>query len=559
MGSEVLLFFCPIFRSAFTHTRSHFPLFVAQSLVGNGNRTTKGSTLASPLFHRRLTSSHSRIPNPNRTDTRPILTRSCVFVRSFVHKDYRVGRLSFAYCQNLGFVGLVNKQYATYHTVMLDCGHNFCRACISLCWARAATPSCPQCRETFPGRGLWPNRPLGNIAERLKRLDQPGGDEEQIQLQLESLRREKGELEKQERKEQWICQDYLVGAWCYHEEGRLGRVKKVIAACPLPWSHPPLRGLFLLVKEKVKVERQKIVPEFKQLRQYLEEQECLLLARLGELEKQIKTRLKENAAKFSKKIIYLDGLIKEKECRLSGHDSLQDTGDVLSRCERAKLQQKEQMSHELKKGPISCSETAPTLEEMARKPQDALTTDTGEGMEESQGPYSKVNVTLDPDTAQSRLVLSEDQRSVMQGATQQSWLDNPQRFDPWPCVLGCEGFNSRRCWEVEVGCGSCWAVGVALESVKRKGPIDMSPVGGIWAVGQYKEKFQALTSPSPTPVLHSTVPRRVRVCLDHAGGRVMFVNVDSEAVIFTFSQAMFGGQRIHPWFWVGKGSQLKLS
>ncbi|KFV60726.1 Butyrophilin subfamily 1 member A1, partial [Gavia stellata] len=164
-----------------------------------------------------------------------------------------------------------------------------------------------------------------------------------------------------------------------------------------------------------------------------------------------------------------------------------------------------------------------------------------------------VNVTLDPDTAQSRLVLLEDQRSVMQGATQQSQLDNPERFDPWPCVLGCEGFDSgRSCWEVEVGYGSCWAVGVALESVKRKGPIDMSPVGGIWAVGRYKERFQALTSPSPTPLLPSTVPRRVRVCLDHAGGQVMFVNVESEAVIFTFPRAMFAGERIHPWFWVGK-------
>ncbi|NXC71639.1 TRI38 ligase, partial [Anhinga anhinga] len=110
-----------------------------------------------------------------------------------------------------------------------------------------------------------------------------------------------------------------------------------------------------------------------------------------------------------------------------------------------------------------------------------------------------VNVTLHPDTAQSRLILSEDQRSVVQGATQQSRLDSPERFDPWPCVLGCEGFDSGRpCWEVEVGYGSCWAMGVALESVKRKGPIDMSPVGGIWAVGRYKEKFQALTSPSPT-------------------------------------------------------------
>ncbi|NXE12193.1 BT1A1 protein, partial [Lophotis ruficrista] len=156
-------------------------------------------------------------------------------------------------------------------------------------------------------------------------------------------------------------------------------------------------------------------------------------------------------------------------------------------------------------------------------------------------------VTLDSDTAQSRLVLSEDRRSVMQGAAQQSRPGSPGRFDPWPCVLGCQGFESGRpCWEVEVGCGSCWAVGVALASVKRKGPIDMSPAGGVWAVGRYKEKIQALTSPSPTPVPLSAVPQRVRVCLDHAEGQVMFVDADSEAVIFTFPRAAFGGQRLHP-------------
>lgn len=97
----------------------------------------------------------------------------------------------------------------------------------------------------------------------------------------------------------------------------------LIAASPFPWSHLPLRRLILLVKEKVKAERQKIVPEFKQLRQYLEEQECLLLAQLGELEEQMKTRLKENAAKFSKQIIYPDGLMKEKVCQLSGDEAPQ--------------------------------------------------------------------------------------------------------------------------------------------------------------------------------------------------------------------------------------------
>ncbi|NXP47772.1 BT1A1 protein, partial [Heliornis fulica] len=144
-------------------------------------------------------------------------------------------------------------------------------------------------------------------------------------------------------------------------------------------------------------------------------------------------------------------------------------------------------------------------------------------------------VTLDPDTAQPGLILSEDGRRVMQGATKQSLCDNPKRFDPWPCVLGCQGFDSGRpCWEVEVVSGSRWAVGVALESVKRKGTIDMSPAGGIWAVGRYMEKFQALTSPAPIPLLPSTVPRRLRVCLHHAGGCVRFVSVDRESVIFTF-------------------------
>ncbi|XP_010073648.1 PREDICTED: zinc finger protein RFP-like, partial [Pterocles gutturalis] len=350
---------------------------------------------------------------------------------------------------------------------------------------------------------------------------------EQIQSQLESLRREKGELEKQERKEQWVCQEYL---------------------------------------EKVKAERQKIVPEFKQLRQYLEEQECLLLARLGELEKQIGTRLQENAAKFSVKIIYLNSLIKEQECQLSGHKSLQLRLDKLVGTAGSVC------AGEERKGAVFLRSWPPQTTSLCwwcyQASQvtsgfialsDALATDQGERVEESLGLYTKVNVTLDPDTAQSWLVLSEDQRSVMRGSTQQSRLDNPERFNPWPCVLGCEGFNSGRpCWEVEVGYGSCWAVGVALESVKRKGQIDMSPTGGIWAVGQYKEMFQALTSPSPTPVLPGTIPQRVRICLDHAGGQVMFINVDSEAVIFTFPQTMFAGEQIHPWFWVGKGSQLKL-
>ncbi|XP_034644984.1 zinc finger protein RFP-like isoform X2 [Trachemys scripta elegans] len=65
--------------------------------------------------------------------------------------------------------------------VSLDCGHSFCRACITQCWERPdADISCPQCRETFPQRTLRPNRQLGNMVEIAKQLSVPaaaaGGD-----------------------------------------------------------------------------------------------------------------------------------------------------------------------------------------------------------------------------------------------------------------------------------------------------------------------------------------------------------------------------------------------
>uniref|UniRef100_A0A8C0QQV8 RING-type E3 ubiquitin transferase n=1 Tax=Chelonoidis abingdonii TaxID=106734 RepID=A0A8C0QQV8_CHEAB len=55
--------------------------------------------------------------------------------------------------------------------VTVECGHNFCRACISQCWGESEPDfSCPQCRETAQQRNLRPNRQLGNLVELVKRL-----------------------------------------------------------------------------------------------------------------------------------------------------------------------------------------------------------------------------------------------------------------------------------------------------------------------------------------------------------------------------------------------------
>ncbi|XP_030399703.1 butyrophilin subfamily 2 member A1-like [Gopherus evgoodei] len=177
--------------------------------------------------------------------------------------------------------------------------------------------------------------------------------------------------------------------------------------------------------------------------------------------------------------------------------------------------------------------------------------------EKESAVYIAVNVTLDPDTAHPNLVLSEDWKSVRWTDMWQRLPNTPERFDTELCVLGCEGFTSgRHCWEVEVEDGQCWAVGVARESVGRKGGISRSPEGGIWAVLRWMGQFQVLTSPV-TPLPLSWVPSRTRVCLDCDRGQVTFIGAGDEAPIFTFPPGSVPGGRIRPWFWAG-GSRLRL-
>ncbi|XP_053904185.1 butyrophilin subfamily 1 member A1-like [Malaclemys terrapin pileata] len=173
-------------------------------------------------------------------------------------------------------------------------------------------------------------------------------------------------------------------------------------------------------------------------------------------------------------------------------------------------------------------------------------------------PIEEANVTLDPDMAHRDLVLSKDQKSVRWGDTRPDLPNNSERFDSVLCVLGCEGFNSgRHCWEVEVGDGQYWAVGVARESVSRKGRIEHNPETGIWAVQLWGDEFRALTSPITLLPL-SQVPSRIWVCLDCDQGQVTFFDAGNETLIFTFPPASVPGERIRPWVWLGWRAQLRL-
>uniref|UniRef100_A0A674IFI5 Zinc finger protein RFP-like n=1 Tax=Terrapene triunguis TaxID=2587831 RepID=A0A674IFI5_9SAUR len=409
--------------------------------------------------------------------------------------------------------------------VTLECGHNFCRACISQCWKGSnKAASCPQCRETVQQRNLRPNRQLANVVEIAKRLNfqtakGAGGDgvcrEHQETLKL-------------------FCEEDQTPICVVCDRSRAHRAHKVvpiqeaaqeykITGLNTVWDPEHLESAHK--RKQTQTERQKIVSEFQRLRQFLEEQERLLLAQLEKLDEEIVRTQAEKVSKLSEQISRLSKLISEMEgkCQKPASEFLQ-----------VRLNEKPRWVLQGSQLP---------------SPWDPGLSQPGRGCS---------NVTLDPDTTHPKLVLSEGRKSVRWGDTRQRLPNNPGRFDSEPCVLGCEGFTSgRHCWEVEVGDEGGWAVGVARESVGRKGWSSLSPEGGIWAVQQLAGQLWALTSPV-TSLHRRRAPSRIQVCLNCDQGQVIFINADDKAPIFTFPLGSVPGERIRPWFWLGPGSQLRL-
>ncbi|KAI5606388.1 bloodthirsty-relatedprotein family, member 6 [Silurus asotus] len=90
-----------------------------------------------------------------------------------------------------------------------------------------------------------------------------------------------------------------------------------------------------------------------------------------------------------------------------------------------------------------------------------------------------VDVTLDPDTASLHLVLSDDGKQVYHGDKRQNLPDTPERFNNYCIVLGKEGFSSGKFYyEVQVNGKTEWDLGVARESITRKGKIIARPKDG---------------------------------------------------------------------------------
>ncbi|XP_044837948.1 E3 ubiquitin-protein ligase TRIM39-like [Mauremys mutica] len=426
--------------------------------------------------------------------------------------------------------------------VTIACGHNFCRACLSQYCAEkgAGTPlTCPQCRAQFQKGEFKPNTQLSNIVQKLKQLGLKPGKEQKEKLCERHEERLKLFCEEDGETICWVCEksrDHKSHTVVPVEEAAQEYKEKLQGALG-PLRKDLEESLALTSKEKekttewqrkVKNKRETIAGEFNKLHTLLREEEQLLLQSLEEEERETLQRLQENVTKLSQQSSSLQQLITEIEekCQQPVVELLKDVKTTLSRSENVKLREPEAVSTDLKnvyKIPERCLDMREMLKRFA------------------------VDVTLDPDTAHPKLVLSEDRKRVRNGDKRQDLPDNPERFDYCPCVLGAERFaGGRHYWEVEVGDKPDWDLGVCRESVSRKGQVTLTTKQGYWAMSlRNRDKYSVSTSPW-TPLPMSVRPSRVGIFLDYKAGEVSFYNVTDRSHLFTFTDTFSG--KLRPYF-----------
>ncbi|XP_064900182.1 E3 ubiquitin-protein ligase TRIM11-like isoform X2 [Columba livia] len=430
--------------------------------------------------------------------------------------------------------------------VSIHCGHSFCRGCIARRWGDAGRPfPCPRCHRAAPENTLRPNRELAKVIEVAKRL---------------SLRAAPGRCPRHSEALKLFCEDdrSLICLACRgapeHREHAVVPVEEAAEENKekfeahvriLKDQREKLLGLKEAEEgksreclERVESERQKVSSQFGALRRLLGARERLLLERLGQLRHEVARSGEDKVNRILGAVSAIDGRIRELQdkCRLPACEFLRDVGAILSRIEEDGAPKPTEASE---------AQDAPA----AVCPAPAIVKEEAVGF--------RASVTLDPDTAHPRLVLSADLKQVKFGDTRRPVPDTPQRFDSSRCVLARHGVTAgRRYWEVDVGHGTAWAVGVAKASVGRKGRLRVKPDAGIWALGRCGPRYQAMASPA---VPLRVAPQKVGVFVDYEGGRVAFFDAAHETPIFVFFPINFEGEEILPLLCLGRGGRLTLS
>ncbi|KAI2645244.1 Tripartite motif-containing protein 16 [Labeo rohita] len=168
-------------------------------------------------------------------------------------------------------------------------------------------------------------------------------------------------------------------------------------------------------------------------------------------------------------------------------------------------------------------------------------------------------LTLDPNTANTELILSEENRKVTNVDEYQSYPDLPDRFDVYQ-VLCRESVCGRCYWEIEWSGDHDVFISLSYKSISRKGWGDECVFGSndqSWSLICFSSSYSFRHNNIQTNLPVKPIISRIGVYVDVSAGTLSFYSVSDTMSLIHTEQTTFT-QPLYPGFYVYSKSSVKL-
>ncbi|XP_053332746.1 E3 ubiquitin-protein ligase TRIM16-like [Clarias gariepinus] len=425
--------------------------------------------------------------------------------------------------------------------VTLHCGHSFCKVCINGCWDQEdhiSASRCPQCRDIFTTRPvLRRNNMLAEVVEKLKK---------KTEVQVASPAHcyaEPGDVE---------C-DFCVGRKRKAPKSCLTCLASLCETHLKPHLEVPALKKHRLVEASKKLEEEICSEHHKLIEIYCRTDQsgicslCMLDKHKGH-DAVVAERAKKQLSAQTAVEIRAERLMEQLEDELfnlpkalaSGHQSLTPERPD-SRISSISVQQYLSFDGVMN----SFSDLKKRLKEYVEDAQSLLT--EPQSRDEFLKHFS--SLTLDPNTAHCKVILSENNRAVKYSENEQQYPDHPERFESWYQVLSKESISGRCYWEVEWESDIGVAIAVVCKAIDRKGEGEecaFALTNQAWSLEFPSETSGCFYHNNIQTDLRAPLSSRIGVYVDHSAGTLSFYSVSDTMKLLhrvhtTFTQPLCAG------------------
>uniref|UniRef100_A0A8C2JWA8 Tripartite motif-containing protein 16-like n=1 Tax=Cyprinus carpio TaxID=7962 RepID=A0A8C2JWA8_CYPCA len=481
--------------------------------------------------------------------------------------------------------------------VTTSCGHSYCKSCITDCWDQEDQKrvySCPQCRQTFsPRPALARNTMLAEVVEKLKKTrlsadcDAGAGD---VQCDVCTGRKYKAvksclvclnsycqnHLEQHEswfkgkrhnlteatgRLQEMICQKHekLLEVFCRTDQ-------KCICVLCMIIEHKN-HDIVSAADQRTEKQRsaQTAVEDseriFTELIRSIERSRSELIRLIRDQEKTAVSRAEERLERLEQEINDL----RRRDAELEQLSHTQDHIQFLQSFQSLSAPpESTDVNDDLFSSLFSSDALRESVHQLRDKLEDFCKEDNKKKKKKNIidfSPSDSHQFTLDLNTVNENLRLSERNRVITDTGTDHLYPDHPDRFDYWDQVLCRESVCGRCYWEIEWSGDNGVRISVSYKSISRKGRRKECLFGyndQSWSLFCSSSRYSFIHNNIQTDLSVKPISRRIGVFVDHSAGTLSFYSVSDTMSLIHTVQTTFT-QTLYPGFWVCYvGSSVKL-